>query len=77
MSVGQFSFPYGPTVEQRRGVGLIVLFGGPRLTTHVQEIIVDGQLEYRNLANIKKVQDGAEAKRLQDLKDKVEQKPPF
>jgi hypothetical protein len=77
LSVGQFAFPYGPTAKQNCGVGLIVLFGDPKLSTHVQEVLVDGQLESANLAAIKKVEDDKEAERLQQLKDKTQQQSPF
>jgi hypothetical protein len=40
-------------------------------------MLVDGQLQFRNLTNIDKAIGDAEAKRLQELKDKAKQKPPF
>jgi hypothetical protein len=77
MTVGQFKFPYGSTAPVRCGAGLVIFFGSPNLATHVQEVLVDGQLEFRNLAAIEKVHDDAEAKRLQQLKDKAQQQSPF
>jgi len=77
VSVDQFSFPVGSVFNSGCGIGLDIIVGTGTLTTKIQEVLVDGQLEYKNLMNIKKVHDDAEAKRLQELKDKAKQKSPF
>jgi hypothetical protein len=77
VSVDQFSFPVGSVFHRDCGIALEVIIGSGTLTARIQEVLVDGQLEYKNLMNIKKVHDDAEAKRLQELQDKAKQKSPF
>jgi hypothetical protein len=79
-NIGGFSFSVGTGVFQSGcDIGLGIGFAGcsGKVCTRIQEAFVDGQLEYKNLMNIKKVHADAEAKRLQELKDKAKQKSVF
>jgi hypothetical protein len=66
-----------------RGSGETVLLGfrrsgwHPELAKQFSAVLVDGRLEYRNLANIEKIHNDAAAKLLQEQKAKAEQKSPF
>jgi hypothetical protein len=77
-----FSFPTGSTFDGHCGTGLALLitptFWHQELAKQFSVVLVDGQLEYKNLMNIKKVHDDAEAKHLEEQRAKAEkQKSPF
>ena len=79
--------------ENQCGIGLAVVFMETQIrsdapcgqgdcftynTIEAQEMLVDAQLQYRDLTNIDKIHKDAEAKRLEDLKAKAQQeKSPF
>ena len=78
VTVGEFSLPSSAiTFDSQCGTGLEINIVG-ELVSRVSVGLVDGQLEYKNLMNIKKVHDDAEAKYLEEQKAKAEkQKSPF
>jgi hypothetical protein len=81
--VGEFNLPSSTnTFDSQCGTGLEIIivgsFSNPHLAARITEVLTDGQLEYKNLMNIKKVHDDAAAKLLQKQKDNAEkQKSPF
>ena len=75
-----FSFPTASheLPENHCGIGLAVnLNESLSAAFEVQQMLVDAQLQYRDLTNIDKIHKDAEAKRLEDLKAKAQQKSPF
>jgi hypothetical protein len=75
-----FSFPTASheLPENHCGIGLAVnLNESLSAAFEVQQMLVDAQLQYRDLTNIDKIHKDADAKRLEDLKAKAEQKSPF
>ena len=59
-------------------INIVGSFWKPNLVGRITEVLIDGQLEYKNLMNIKKVHDDAAAKLLQEQTDNAKkQKAPF
>ena len=76
--VGEFSLPSPDiTFDSQCGTGLEINLVG-NLVSRITQVLTDGQLEYKNLMNIKKAHDDAAAKLLQEQKGNAEkQKSPF
>jgi hypothetical protein len=75
-----FSFPTASheLPENHCGIGLAVnLNESVSDAIEVQQMLVDAQLQYRDLANIDKIHKDADARRLEDLKAKAQQTSPF
>jgi hypothetical protein len=76
VTVNNFTFSQGAAWSPSCGIGLEVNIIG-RLASRILQSLVDGQLEYKNLMNIKKALDDVAAKRLQEQKANAEkQKSP-
>jgi hypothetical protein len=77
-TLGGFSLPSPEmTFDSQCGTGLEVNLIG-NLVNRITQVLTDGQLEYKNLMNIKKTHDDAAAKLLEEQKANAKkQKSPF